>query len=68
MADLRGELPVSHLGHVVDPGRDAARVERGGERINRLQAVRVHDVQRVLDQYVLRAKRVTIDYVQGAAA
>jgi zinc protease len=37
-------------------------------RINRLQAVRVHDVQRVLDQYVLRAKRVTIDYVQGAAA
>ena len=36
-------------------------------RINRLQAVRVADVQRVLEQYVLRARRVTIDYVQGAA-
>ena len=38
------------------------------QRINRLQAVRVHDVQRVLEQYVLRARRVSIDYVQGAAA
>jgi len=37
-------------------------------RIARLQAVRVADIQRVLDQYLLRAKRVTIDYVQGAAA
>ncbi len=38
------------------------------QRINRLQAVRVADVQRVLDQYLLRTRRVTIDYVQGAAA
>jgi len=38
------------------------------QRIARLQAVRVADVQRVLDQYVLRGRRVTIDYVQGAAA
>jgi hypothetical protein len=30
--------------------------------------VRISDVQRVLEQYVLRGKRVTIDYVQGAAA
>ena len=36
-------------------------------RINRLQAVRVADVQRVLEQYVLRARRVSIDYVQGVA-
>ena len=38
------------------------------QRINRLQAVRVADIQRVLEQYVLRARRVSIDYVQGAAA
>ncbi len=38
------------------------------QRINRLQAVRAADVQRVLDQYLLRTRRVTIDYVQGAAA
>ncbi len=38
------------------------------QRITRLQAVRVADIQRVLQQYVLRARRVTIDYVQGAAA
>lgn len=37
-------------------------------RIARLQAVRVADIQRVLTQYVLRARRVTIDYVQGAGA
>ena len=37
-------------------------------RIARLQAVRVADIQRVLDQYLLRAKRVTIDYTQGTAA
>lgn len=37
-------------------------------RIARLQAVRVADVQRVLEQHVLRARRVSIDYVQGAAA
>ena len=37
-------------------------------RIARLQAVRVSDIQRVVTQYVLRARRVTIDYVQGAGA
>ena len=37
-------------------------------RIARLQAVRVADIQRVLDQYLLRGKRMTVDYVQGAAA
>jgi zinc protease len=37
------------------------------QRLARLQAVRVSDVQRVLEQYVLRARRVTIDYVRGAA-
>lgn len=37
-------------------------------RIARLQAVRVADIQRVLDQYVLRGKRMTVDYVQGASA
>jgi zinc protease len=37
-------------------------------RIARLQAVRVADIQRVLDQWVLRARRVTVDYVQGASA
>ena len=36
-------------------------------RIARLQAVRVADIQRVLDQYLLRGKRMTVDYVQGAA-
>ena len=44
---------------------DASEVD---QRITRLQAVQVADVQRVLEQYVLRARRVTIDYVQGAAA
>jgi zinc protease len=37
-------------------------------RLARLQAVRVADVQRVLEQQVLKAHRVTIDYTQGAAA
>ena len=37
-------------------------------RIARLQAVRVTDVQRVLQQHVLNARRVTIDYTQGPAA
>jgi zinc protease len=37
-------------------------------RIARLQAVRVADIQRVLDQYVLRGKRMTVDFVQGASA
>jgi zinc protease len=37
-------------------------------RIARLQAVRVADIQRVLNQYVLRARRVSVDYVQGAGA
>ena len=37
-------------------------------RIARLQAVRVADVQRVLQQHVLGARRVTIDYTQGPAA
>ena len=37
-------------------------------RIARLQAVQVADVQRVLTRYVLGARRVTIDYLQGAAA
>lgn len=37
-------------------------------RIDRLQAVRVADVQRVLVRHVLQARRVTIDYLQGAAA
>ena len=44
---------------------DAGEVD---QRITRLQAVRVADIQRVLEQYVLRARRVTIDYVQGTAA
>ena len=37
-------------------------------RLAQLQAVTAADVQRVLTHYVLRARRVTIDYVQGAAA
>jgi len=37
-------------------------------RLARLQAVRVADVQRVLEQRVLKARRVTIDYTQGGAA
>ncbi len=37
-------------------------------RIARLQAVQVADVQRVLNRHVLQARRVTIDYLQGAAA
>ena len=44
---------------------DASEVD---QRITRLQAVRVADIQRALEQYVLRARRVTIDYVQGAAS
>ncbi len=37
-------------------------------RLQRLQAVRVADVQRVLMQHVLGARRVSIDYSQGAGA
>lgn len=36
-------------------------------RMARLQAVRVADVQRVLQAQVLQAHRVTVDYTQGAA-
>ena len=36
-------------------------------RIARLQAVRVADIQRVLDQYLLRGMRMTVDYVHRAA-
>ncbi|MES2715347.1 MAG: pitrilysin family protein [Pseudomonadota bacterium] len=36
-------------------------------RFTRLQAVRVADVQRVLQQHVLAARRVSIDYTQGPA-
>ena len=53
------------IGRAVFLYGDAAEADT---RINRLQAVRIGDVQRVLEQYVLRGKRVTIDYVQGAAA
>ena len=38
------------------------------QRIARLQAVEPRDVQRVLERHVLKAQRVTIDYVQGPAA
>ena len=44
---------------------DAREADR---RIARLQAVRAADVQRVLQQYLLRGHRVSIDYVQGAAS
>jgi zinc protease len=37
-------------------------------RFDRLQAVRVADVQRVLQQHVLAARRVTVEYTQGPAA
>ena len=53
------------IGRAVFLHGDAAEADT---RINRLQAVRISDVQRVLEQYVLRSKRVTIDYVKGAAA
>ena len=53
------------IGRAVFLYGDAAEADT---RINRLQAVRISDVQRVLEQYVLRGKRVTIDYVQGTAA
>ena len=46
--------------------RNDARDAEG--ELARLQAVQGQDVQRVLEQYVLRAKRVTIDYTQGAKA
>ena len=38
------------------------------QRIARLQAVQVADVRRALERHVLQARRVSIDYVQGAAA
>ena len=38
------------------------------QRIARLQAVQVADVKRALERHVLQAKRVSIDYVQGAGA
>lgn len=37
-------------------------------RIARLQAVRVADVQRALQQHVLATRRVTLEYTQGAGA
>ena len=53
------------IGRAVLLHGDAAEADA---RIARLQAVRVADIQRVLNQYVLRARRVTIDYTQGAGA
>jgi zinc protease len=35
--------------------------------IARLQAVRIRDVQRVLERHVLKARRVTLDYLQQSA-
>ena len=53
------------LGEAVLLYGDARAADR---RLAQLQAVTAADVQRVLTHYVLRARRVTIDYVQGAAA
>ncbi len=53
------------IGRAVLQQGDAHDADR---HIARLQAVQVADVQRVLRQYLLRAHRVSIDYVQGAAA
>ena len=52
------------LGEAVVVYGDAHAADR---RLARLQAVTAADVQRVLTQYVLRARRVSIDYQQGPA-
>ena len=52
------------LGEAVVVYGDARAADR---RLARLQAVTADDVQRVLTQYVLRARRVSIDYQQGPA-
>ena len=56
LADAIGRAVLLHGG--------AAEADR---RIARLQAVQAADVQRVLAQYLLRGRRVSADYVQGAA-
>ena len=53
------------LGEAVVVYGDARAADR---RLTRLQAVTAADVQRVLTHYVLRARRVSIDYQQGRAA
>ncbi len=53
------------LGEAVLVYGDARAADR---RLALLRAVRVADVQRVLTQYVLRGRRVSIDYQQGPAA
>ena len=53
------------IGRAVLLHDDAREADR---RLARLQAVRTTDVQRVLQQYLLRGHRVSIDYVQGAAS
>ena len=52
------------IGRAVLQHGDAREADR---RIARLQAVQAADVQRVLRQHVLRGRRVTLDYLQGAA-
>ena len=53
------------IGRAVLLHGDAREADR---RIARLQAVQAADVQRVLTQYLLRGRRVSVDYVQGAGA
>jgi len=62
LASLRCQL---HLLQADGDHRDARDADG---RIARLQAVRVADVQRVLQQHVLAARRVTVEYTQGPAA
>ena len=50
------------IGRAVLLHGDAREADR---RIGRLQAVQAADVQRVLQQHVLRARRVTLDYLQA---
>ena len=52
------------IGRAVLLEGDAREADR---RIGRLQAVQAADVQRVLQQHVLRARRVTLDYQQAQA-
>ena len=52
------------IGRAVLLEGDAREADR---RIGRLQAVQAADVQRVLRQHVLRARRVTLDYQQAPA-
>jgi len=65
---LRRQTPQGQAGAIGQAALQLGDAREADARLARLQAVRVADVQRVLQQHVLAARRVTVDYTQGPGA